>query len=164
MSGFARCLTVVLCTGCVTILERPPTGSPPLREPGTRGGTYPRLGLTIYDNGTTGTFFDDGGGPREFAGAARVDLASGGWRLRTKSPIQQAGALVFEFRAEREAGEFLTVQLMNTKDDRARFPVVHVARDDRRPLKGGWSEVALPIGALNPENLPFDTLHFNIHA
>ncbi len=85
---------------------------------------------------------------------ARLDFSgAAGWILGKRGLKGAFGELLFKLHAPAEFGEFMEVHL---DSDRASFPHIKVTAAVTHDLVGGWSEVAVPFSALNPQGMPFD--------
>ncbi len=110
----------------------------------------------VYDGDLGKGWQDYGWAPRELGkGPARLDLSSyGGWIIAHPGLSGRFGALVLRVSAPRSYGDFLEVRV--DSDGQSAFPRVLVRDEHRRALADGWSEIVLPLQALDPDELPFD--------
>jgi hypothetical protein len=117
----------------------------------------------VYDGALGKGWNDWGWAPKTIGkGPAELDLSNyGGWILARPGLSGQFGALVLRLDAPPTYGDFLEVRLDSDRKDL--FPRVIVRAEHRAARADGWSEIAVPLRALNPEGLPFDRIVLRAH-
>lgn len=133
------------------------TAEAALRTAGTRSAPTPKVSEPIFSGGLQGDWQDHGWSEREprKGTAERLLMSSyGGWILSNSKLTGTFGGLVFRFRASTTFGDFLQVRVDSETADI--FPRVDVDARHRKELDGGWTEVFISMGELNPSLLPFN--------
>lgn len=112
----------------------------------------------VYDGAPGEGWSDYGWAPRELGkGPARLDMSSyGGWIIAHPGLTGRFGALTFHLSAPAAYGDFLEVRLASNRQDL--FPRIRVGAQHRVPLADGWSQIVVPLRALNPDGLSFDRI------
>ncbi len=130
-----------------------PTGAP---TPMTTVALEP-----IFVQGRKPAWQDWGWAPHDdvAGGPARVDMSNwAGWQLVRPGLTGHYGGLRFRYKAPADYGEFLTVHLEQNGDKS--FPAVPIDGSHRKPSADGWSEVAVSMGELDPDEKAFDRVVF----
>jgi len=133
----------------------------PASAPAPRPATF-EVAETLYEGELKPGWQDYGWGPHELSGGpARINMTNyGGWILH-HDPLQaRYGGLSFRMFAPASFGNFLQVQVANG-DDKS-LPAILVSPERVRKLPGGWLDVYISWGDLNPSNAPFDRIF--LHA
>lgn len=121
------------------------------RPDGTRTIETPKIVTEIYSGGLVRPWEDHGWcdrAPRE-AGPEKLLMGNyGGWILANSKLVGTFGGLVFRFKAPREYGNFLQVRV--DSESESIYPRVDVEPSLIKELPDGWSEVLIPMSALNP--------------
>ncbi|RJS21184.1 glycosyl hydrolase [Corallococcus sp. H22C18031201] len=115
--------------------------------------------VTVYDGGLSADWKDIGWAPRELprAAPARLRLFNrGGWILYRPKLEGAFDALSFRMHSPESFGDFLEVHL----DAPGAIVFPHVPVTARYVVRkdGEWSDVVIPMEALNPRNAPFDRM------
>ncbi|HXU80829.1 MAG TPA: glycoside hydrolase family 44 protein, partial [Polyangia bacterium] len=118
----------------------------------------PRFAETAFDSarGLGSGWRDLGWAPREVQAGkpAKLDLADrSGWIVARKGLSGTFGALFVRYQAPPEFGDFLELRLDSSSP--GEFPRITVTADLRRSING-WTEVLVPLSALDPRGLPFE--------
>jgi len=138
-------------------------GGTPGRAAGTRSAAAPAAAEPIYDGGLAAGWQAAGAARQELApgAAARVDLGGEhAWALTKPGLTGSFGALVFRYAAPAGFGDALEVRLDSPREDV--FPRVAVQARHRRDLAGGFTEVVVGMGELNPSGAPFDRIVWRV--
>jgi hypothetical protein len=122
--------------------------------------TTPRFAEIAFDSsGGLGSGWRDlGWAPRELIAGkpAKLDLADrSGWIVARKGLTGTFGALFLRYQAPAEFGDFLELRLDSNSP--GEFPRITVTQELRRTVNG-WTEVLIPISALDPRGLPFEKI------
>jgi hypothetical protein len=142
-------LTVVMAAGvCLALGARAPAE------------TAPRFAELAFDagSGLGAGWADLGWAPRELnrGKPAKLDLADrSGWIVARKSLTGKYGALFIRYQAPPEFGDFLELRLDSSSP--GEFPRIAVNKDLRRVVNG-WTEVLVPMSALDPRRAPFEKI------
>jgi hypothetical protein len=156
---------VVTVGACVWFFGSP--GSEPPQPPAPPPTSTQRtkqsfeVAEVVFDSGLGKGWEDWGWGPRDKgdSGALRVGFAGYGGVIFHHSELDSPyGALVFRFRAPQSFGDFLAVSLKYAREGEQSLPEVTVEPRHIVELDGGWSEVMVPLLALNPGRGPFDRI------
>lgn len=121
------------------------------------------IAVTAYDGKLGDGWYDFGWGERTVGqGPVRVKMANwGGFIIAHPGLISNFELLTFRFKAPKEFGDFFQVQLASAQEkERERFPRILITKTRRKELPDGYSEVILPVSALNPNVLSFDRIMF----
>jgi hypothetical protein len=116
---------------------------------------------TAYLGGLQAPWKESGSATRDLsaAGPARIQFGDNRqWILGRTALGGSYDALVFRVKKPEGEGEFLQVRVgVGTAHP---LRAVKLKPDHCTTLPGGWTLVRIPMGELNPENAPFDTIVF----
>jgi hypothetical protein len=134
---------------------KPPAAAPPVAS------TPAVVAELVFDaaSGIGSGWRDLGWAPRQLAPGrpAELDMSGqAGWILARPGLSGAFGAVLVRYKAPPEFGDFLEVALGSRGP--TSFPWIVVAPSRRHQVEGGWTEAALPLGALNPKGLPFEQI------
>jgi hypothetical protein len=156
-----RALVAVLSVSAlVALAECTRWQEPQQRRIGTRQAEAFVPAVTIYDGKLGEGWVNYGWAARDLGqGPAHLEAKSyGGWIVAKPGLTGTYGALAFRMQAPRDWGDFLEVRVESAQ--RTVFPRVVVGLEHRVELPGDWTEVLIPMRALDPERLPFDRVVF----
>lgn len=154
----AAALAIAVVAGGAFVVRRGARSMP--RQPGTRAAEPIVIAESIYD-GALGTGWSDWGWAASGFGKGPITLkpqSFGGWIAAHATVTTRYGALTFRMKAPREFGDFLEVRVESTQ--KSVFPRIVVAPSHRTDLADDWTEVVIPMKALDPEHLPYDRVIF----
>ncbi|MCC6811048.1 MAG: glycoside hydrolase family 44 protein [Deltaproteobacteria bacterium] len=139
------------------------TAAPKERERGRRVDTPPiEEAEWIFSGKLLNGWQDQGVAKRkiEAGKALEVNMRGGAsFSLLSASPVEGVvQGLLFTVLADAALGELLEVRLDSSRAEV--FPRVTIGAQHRREMLGGWNEVFVPIGELNPKGLPYDRVVF----
>lgn len=125
---------------------------------GTRTAKTPDVTHWIFKGDLQNDWQDHGWSnrlPRKNGEPEKHQMAGyGGWILTKPRFTGTHGGVVFRYKAEPPASEFLEVRVDSEQADV--FPRVKVKPEHRRDLENGWSEIFISMEELNPMLRPFD--------
>jgi hypothetical protein len=115
----------------------------------------------IFDAGLANKWQDWGWAPREIGGngPAKVRFSDhGGWILAKPGLAGTYGGIIFRVKAP--PGEPAFLELRVESGTTATFPRVRISQDYGADAGEGWTQVFVPMSALNPDANPFDRIVF----